>query len=109
MKDHTAIEGISLGGLISVYAMCRYPHIFKNMVGLSSAFFRNQEEIEKLIQDTDIGLSLIESIYLDCETSEAKDEDIINKEFTASNRTVYEILKKKIPHARFEIINYFPF
>lgn len=65
------------------------------MVGLSSAFFRNQEEIEKLIQDTDIGLSLIESIYLDCETSEAKDEDIINKEFTASNRTVYEILKRK--------------
>ena len=105
LKDRTAIAGISLGGLISAYAMCRYPHIFKSMVGLSSAFFRNQEEIEKLIQDTDTDLSLIESVYLDCGTREAKDEEIISQEFIASNRTVYEMLKGKIPNARFEIIN----
>jgi predicted alpha/beta superfamily hydrolase len=105
LQDRSAIAGISLGGLISAYAMCRYPHIFKNMVGLSSAFFRNQEEIEKLLQDAETDLSLIESVYLDCGTREAKDEDEINKEFIASNRAVYEILKKKIPHARFEIIH----
>jgi predicted alpha/beta superfamily hydrolase len=72
---------------------------------LSSAFFRNQEEMEKLIEDADTDLSLIESVYLDCGTREAKDEEMINKEFIASNRTVYEMLKRKIPHARFELIN----
>ena len=54
------MAGISLGGLISTYAMCRYPQVFRNITVLSSAFYRNQEEIEKLIQCSD--LSLIESV-----------------------------------------------
>lgn len=97
------MAGISLGGLISTYAMCRYPQVFKSIAVLSSAFYRNQEEIEKLIQDTD--LSLIEGVYLDCGTKEAGYEDVINKEFLASNRAIYELLKEKIPNAKFEIIN----
>ncbi|WP_017381355.1 alpha/beta hydrolase [Paenisporosarcina sp. TG-14] len=103
LKDRTAMAGISLGGLISTYAMCRYPQVFKSIAVLSSAFYRNQEEIEKLIKDTD--LSLIERVYLDCGTKEAGYDDVINKEFSASNRAIYEILKEKIPNAKFEIIN----
>ena len=103
LKDRTAMAGISLGGLISTYAMCRYPQVFKSIAVLSSAFYRNQEEIEKLIQDTD--LSLIERVYLDCGTNEAGYDDVINKEFSASDRAIYELLKEKIPNAKFEIIN----
>lgn len=103
LKDRTAMAGISLGGLISTYAMCRYPQVFKSIAVLSSAFYRNQEEIEKLIKDTD--LSLIERVYLDCGTKEAGYDDVINKEFSASNRAIYELLKEKIPNAKFEIIN----
>lgn len=103
LKDRTAMAGISLGGLISTYAMCRYPQVFKSIAVLSSAFYRNQEGIEKLIQDTD--LSVIERFYLDCGTKEAGYEEIINKEFLASNNAIYEILKEKIPNAKFEIIN----
>ena len=33
---HTAIMGSSMGGLISVYAMNEYPHIFGNAAGLST-------------------------------------------------------------------------
>ncbi len=62
-----------------------------------------KEKIEKLIQDSD--LSLIESFYLDCGTKEAGDNEIINKEFFDSNKAVYELLKKKIPNAKFEMIN----
>ena len=102
LKDRTAMAGISLGGLISTYAMCRYPQVFRSIAVLSSAFYRNQEEIEKLIQCSD--LSLIESVYLDCGTKEAGDEEIINKEFLASNKVIYEILKEKIPNAKFEIV-----
>jgi predicted alpha/beta superfamily hydrolase len=102
LKDRTAMAGISLGGLISIFAMCRYPQVFRNIAVLSSAFYRNQEEIEKLIQGSDF--SLIESVYLDCGTKEAGDEEIINMEFLASNKVVYEIIKEKIPNVTFEII-----
>lgn len=112
LKNRTAMAGISLGGLISTYAMCRYPQVFRNISAFSSAFYRNQEEIEKLIHCSD--LSSIESFYLDCGTNEAGNEEVINKEFLASNKVIYEILKEKIPNAKFAIIenaehNYFSF
>lgn len=100
LKDQTSMAGISLGGLISVYAMCRYPHIFRNVAVLSSAFYRNQEEIEQLIKSTD--LSLIENVYMDCGAKEAGKDERINKEFLASNRSIYNLLKKKISNAEFE-------
>lgn len=102
LKDQTAMAGISLGGLISTCAACCYPHIFKNVVVLSSAFWRNQEEIEKLIQNSD--LSPIESFYLDCGTREAREKDFISKEFLASNKAIYEILHEKITNTKFEVI-----
>lgn len=101
LKDNTAMAGISLGGLISVYAACRYPDIFKNIAVFSSAFFRNQEEIERLIQTSD--LSAIHDIYIDCGTKEGNSESI-QQGFLASNRAVYERLKVKSPHVTFETI-----
>ena len=102
LKEHTAMAGISLGGLISTYAMCRYPQIFKNIAILSSAFYRNQEEIEKLIKCTD--LSLIENVYLDCGTKEARNDEAISMEFLASNKVIFEILKEKLPNVEFQIV-----
>lgn len=102
IKEHSAMAGISLGGLISIYAMCRYPNVFRNIAVLSSAFYRNQEEIEKLIQVSD--LSLIESVYVDCGTKEAGDDEIINKEFLASNKAIYDFLKEKTSNVKFKTI-----
>jgi predicted alpha/beta superfamily hydrolase len=103
LEDQTAMAGISLGGLISTYAACRYPHIFKNIAIFSSGFYRNQEEIEQLLIKTD--LSPIESFYLDCGTKEAGDKDYINSEVLSSNKAIYEILGHKISNIRFEIID----
>lgn len=102
LKEHTAMAGISLGGLISTYAMCRYPQVFRNIIVISSAFYRNQEEIEKLLRTSD--LSLIENFYLDCGTKEAGGEETISKEFLASNNAIYEIISGKIQNAKFEVI-----
>ncbi|MED3745408.1 alpha/beta hydrolase-fold protein [Peribacillus psychrosaccharolyticus] len=102
LKEHTAMAGISLGGLISIYAMCRYPNVFRNIAVLSSAFYRNQEELEKLIRVSD--LSFIERVYVDCGTKEAGDEETINKEFIASNKAIYDLLIEKTSNAKFEII-----
>lgn len=103
IRNQNAMAGISLGGLISVYAMCRYPHIFKHIAVLSSAFYRNQEENMKLIEETD--LSLVESVYMDCGSKEAGDDTEVSKRFLASNQMVYELLKEKIPNTQFEIVD----
>ena len=102
LKDNTAMAGISLGGLITTYAMCRYPQVFKNIVVLSSAFYRNQEEIERLIKEVD--MSLIETIYLDSGDKESGNDKILNKEFLASNKTIYDISKSKVTRTEFKII-----
>ena len=96
------MAGISLGGLITTYAMCRYPQVFKNITVLSSAFYRNQEEIEKAIKEAD--LSLIKTIYLDCGDRESGNEEVVNKEFLASNQSIYDILKMKVSNTEFAII-----
>jgi predicted alpha/beta superfamily hydrolase len=71
------------------------------VVVFSSAFWRNQEEIEKLLKTADV--SKIESFYLDCGDKEGKGE-FINKEFLASNMAVSQLLKEKLPQTRFEVI-----
>lgn len=103
-EDYTAMAGISLGGLISTYAACMYPEIFKHIMIFSSAFYRNQVDIENLIKESD--LSLIESFYMDCGTKEGgeSENDYICREFLATNQRVYDILRQKLPTTRFEII-----
>ncbi|WP_108670321.1 alpha/beta hydrolase [Peribacillus acanthi] len=101
-KERTSMAGISLGGLISTYAASVYPHIFKNIIVMSSAFWRNQEEIENLLRNSD--LSLIESFYMDAGTKEAREKEEVNRLFLASNQAVYEIIKEKIPNTRFVVI-----
>ncbi|WP_083392127.1 alpha/beta hydrolase-fold protein [Bacillus sp. MUM 13] len=99
LPNETALAGISLGGLISLYSACKYPEIFRHIIVLSSAFFRNQEEIEKLVESSD--LSSIKSFYGDCGTEEAGKDETLSKLFSASNQSVFELIKKKIHSARF--------
>jgi predicted alpha/beta superfamily hydrolase len=101
LAEATSISGVSLGGLISTYAVCRYPHIFSKVATISSAFWRNQEEIENLLKHTD--LSSIEKFYMDAGTNESEDERI-SKGFLESNQAIYEILAGKITNTRFNIV-----
>lgn len=100
----TYMAGISLGGLVSTYAACRYPTIFNRIAAISSAFYRNQEEIEKLLQTSD--LSYLERFYLDCGTSEAGENTKVSELFLASNETIAEKVKSKVAHVNFDIIKH---
>lgn len=100
--DRSSMAGISLGGLISTYAACVYPNMFRNVAVLSAAYFRNQEEIEKLLKEAD--LSQLKKFYLDCGTDEAKNDKKISKEFLKSNNEIYEILKEKDIQVAFNVI-----
>jgi predicted alpha/beta superfamily hydrolase len=103
IENQTYMAGISLGGLITSYAACSYPHIFKRIAGMSSAFYRNQEEIEKLLKSSD--LSQLEKVYLDCGTKETVDNQELNDLFLQSNESVFEIFKQQKVRTEINIID----
>ena len=101
-ENSTSIAGISLGGLISTYAACRYPHVFTKVAGISSAFWRNQEEIENLLRTADI--FTIEKFYMDCGTTELKADERISAGFLESNQRVFDILNDRVVDSKFALI-----
>lgn len=103
IPDDTAIGGISLGGLISTYAACKYPEVFKKVIAISSGFWRNQEKMEELIASTD--LSSNERFYMDWGTKEGKENDFISRLFCESNESIARLIKEKIPHVYITVID----
>jgi predicted alpha/beta superfamily hydrolase len=99
--EGTSIAGSSMGGLISTYAACVYPSIFKKVASVSSAYWFNQEEIEELIKRSD--LSEVEKFYLDIGTEEST-AAIDNQRYIDSSQKVYELLKSKIKHCKFNVV-----
>ncbi|WP_034759775.1 alpha/beta hydrolase [Rossellomorea vietnamensis] len=100
--EETSMAGSSMGGLISTYAACMYPHIFRKAASISSAYWFNQLEIEDLIKESD--LSQVERFYMDIGTKE-NTETIDDLTYIDSSRDVYRILKEKVQDCRFEIID----
>jgi predicted alpha/beta superfamily hydrolase len=92
--EETSMAGSSMGGLISTYAACVYPQVFKRVASVSSAYWFSQQEIENLLQNSD--LTTIERIYLDYGTKESL-------EIKNSSESVYKILKDSVKDCQFEI------
>ncbi|MFI8688280.1 alpha/beta hydrolase [Rossellomorea sp. NPDC077527] len=101
IPGETSMAGSSMGGLISTYAACKYPHIFKRVASISSAYWFNQDEIEKYIEDSD--LSAVERFYMDIGTKE-NTESINDLTYIDSSRKVYRLLKDSVQDCRFEIV-----
>lgn len=102
ISERNYIGGISLGGLISTFTVCRYPSVFSRVAAVSSGFYRNQEEIESLLRGS--RLSSIDRFYLDCGTAEGKGDPVASKEFVRSNQAIYEILKDKVRNVNFQVL-----
>ncbi|WP_113928924.1 alpha/beta hydrolase-fold protein [Bacillus sp. P14.5] len=96
----TSMAGSSMGGLISTYAACKYPHIFKRIASLSSAYWFNQEEIEALIRKSD--MSAVERFYMDVGTAEVT-ETIDGETYERTSERVYDLLIDKV-NIRFDTI-----
>lgn len=98
--DDTAMAGSSMGGLISTYAACAYPTIFRKIASVSSAYWFNQSEIEDFIRNSD--LSGVAKFYLDIGTNESTG-DIDSGRYVESSQAVYDILKDKVKDSKFVI------
>lgn len=98
--NETYMVGISLGALVTTYAACTYPQIFKRIAGLSSAFYRNQEGIQQLLKMAD--LSHLEKVYLDCGTNEGGDK--MAGPFLETNKAIFDIIRQKGIEAELKVI-----
>ncbi|RSD25415.1 alpha/beta hydrolase [Mesobacillus subterraneus] len=98
--DETAMAGSSMGGLISTYAACIYPGIFKKVASVSSAYWFAQEEIAQLIKECD--LSAVEKFYLDAGTNESSGT-IDSERYIESGKAVFSLLKEKVKDVEFVV------
>ncbi|MGN1402291.1 MAG: alpha/beta hydrolase [Bacillus sp. (in: firmicutes)] len=92
IPDQTYIGGISLGGLVSLYIATLYPTVITGCFGISSAFFRNQEELEKLLYNSEFGSV---KMYFDCGTKEDPQSDRTSTGFLNSNQSIWDLVAKK--------------
>ncbi|MFC4802867.1 alpha/beta hydrolase [Neobacillus sp. GCM10023253] len=99
LEHETAMAGISLGAIISTYAACCYPQIFRKIAVLSPGFYRNQETLEEFIRQSD--LAGVEKFYMDIGTKEVPDDLEASKLFLDLARQVYDILSSQIADTRF--------
>lgn len=100
LPDDTAMAGSSMGGLISTYAACVYPSVFRRVAAVSSAYWFSQPEMEALIRRSD--LSAVERFYLDVGTCEG-DSPAGRARYVESSKAVYDLLKAKAGRVRFAI------
>ncbi len=62
-RQHTSICGSSMGGLMSLYAVCDYNHIFQKAACLSPSFWVSREKVLEIVENS--GVSSDTCIYID--------------------------------------------
>ncbi len=53
-RSHTSIAGSSMGGLMALYAVCRYNHIFQKAACLSPSFWVSKEKVLQIAEDANM-------------------------------------------------------
>lgn len=67
-REHTFIAGSSMGGLMSLYAVLKYNHIFSRAAALSPSLWTSPEKISGLIERSRVRSNTI--LYMDYGTEE---------------------------------------
>lgn len=62
-RDHTFIAGSSMGGLMSLYAVLEFNHIYSRAAALSPSVWLARRRIEQMIKDADLDPRTV--IYMD--------------------------------------------
>ena len=70
-REHTSIAGSSMGGLMSLFAVCEYNHIFQKAACISPSFWISKDKILDIVTDSDIASD--SSVYIDYGSLELPD------------------------------------
>ncbi len=83
-KENTSIIGASMGGVISMYGICKYPEVFGNAGVLSPAFWSEGEKYYDFIENS----KGLHKVYMSVGTEEngiGKSEMYVNDAIRVSN------------------------
>ncbi len=69
-REHTYLAGSSMGGLMTLYALCRYPDVFRGGAALSPSLWIDPEACAKMIAGADWAEHI--ALYLDYGEKELK-------------------------------------
>ena len=72
-REYTFIAGSSMGGLMTLYAICRYNHIFSRGAALSPSVSFAPRKVEKFIRSADIMPDTV--LYMDYGQNELSDHE----------------------------------
>lgn len=61
-REHTSIAGSSMGGLMALYAVCDYNHIFKNAACVSPSLWMSKDKVLHIVENASIDTDSI--IYI---------------------------------------------
>lgn len=91
VKEEFLMAGSSMGGLISMAAMCRYPRVFTKIACLSNALWFAPQQMAQLIESSEV---LRNSVYMDVGLNESKNEDE-SQSYIQTNRKIASVWAKK--------------
>lgn len=96
-REHTAIIGSSMGGLISLYAGLKYPNIYSKIGAFSTAVWFAEKDLLELIHVANYDLP--SKWYLDIGTNETSNnkKKTFNKLYITGTEKTYKAILKHIP------------
>ncbi|MFP4287551.1 MAG: alpha/beta hydrolase [Candidatus Izemoplasmataceae bacterium] len=97
-KDHTAIMGSSMGGVISLYAGCKYPETFGLIGSVSGAYYVSPSAFRHCIKESD--LSHIKKLYIDTGDEEVGGGN--SSDYMISNAIMVDLLRQKLTQDRLQ-------
>jgi predicted alpha/beta superfamily hydrolase len=91
VNDEFLMAGSSMGGLISMAAMCRYPHLFTKIACLSNALWFAPQEMAEMIGSASVSRNCV---YMDVGLKESKNPDE-SQSYLLTNRKIASVWAQK--------------
>ena len=85
-RDHTSLAGSSMGGLMALYGVCDYNHIFKNAACISPSFWMSKDKVLDIVTGAQIATD--SAVYIDYGSLELPNHKTSSEALIAVARTL---------------------
>ena len=85
-RDHTSLAGSSMGGLMALYGVCDYNHVFKKAACISPSFWMSKDKVLGIVTGADIATD--SAIYIDYGSLELPNHTTSSEALVAVARTL---------------------
>ena len=90
-RGHTFIGGSSMGGLMSLYAVMEYNHVFSRAAALSPSIWTNRAKIDQMIEQARLEPDTV--VYMDYGSNEINFHPTMRRQF---RKTANLLLKRNV-------------